>query len=814
MTKQVINVGTSANDRKGDSLRAAFQKVNANFTELYTGLEGTGIDLSAVDQHVVPATDSTYDLGSSTKQWRSLYVSTDTIYIDNVPITVSNNTLVVGDVNNRVTLATIDDVTNAVGAVVIPDVSNFITAEAIPFVPTDVADLTDTTNLLDSGTAVLSVDIASTTYKGFIARYGRVYDNSGSTELTVSKIVIFRESAYIGSGSTIHPTSSEDDFAVTGLGPSDVVAMFVLYGDTNGAKSLETLTQFVEVAVDTVLLTGGVEGENNTIEAMQAAFYTNINTLTAAAGGLVADFDFYQTYINATTGTTTVREGSGAEFTITSSQETYVIDFIDNGGTNYLVGHKILILGSALTGFDVTNDAIITVTEVNNGAITAATISGTAVELLLLNFVSGTSYQSGNGFVVAGVGENQDTTLYANLISQGTGYVVGDVLTLPGSDLQGGVSPDNDITITVTSVGNLGEIGNWNVTGTFPNVWPANSIDDGGNDQYDTANFINTDLANQISYNGGVIVDDAELQFGPGSKYVVAYESSVFGIFATGSSATTISTSGNSGADGSSTTDTGPLQRPGLTQLNAVTELAIVEGALTFPDGTEQTTAFSRVKSTATGGRIIEEVTGYKAVAVTARTNNIYAGTLARTTDINYEIFVTRTFELQEVIAPIWNGDVTAQFEISLDGGATYVPAFLVSLPETEIWFSTNSNVPVPQVAGDAVSIRIITGATPVIWWDSADLPSSSDNFRGAIIDYHAYTGEATIIGTIHIVDDDGEENITHTEVSSGSTDSENDDLWLVQNEGTISYRRIDGESKTLKVHWTAKVFYGNETYD
>jgi hypothetical protein len=35
MAKQTINVGTAANDKKGDSLRAAFQKVNANFTELY-----------------------------------------------------------------------------------------------------------------------------------------------------------------------------------------------------------------------------------------------------------------------------------------------------------------------------------------------------------------------------------------------------------------------------------------------------------------------------------------------------------------------------------------------------------------------------------------------------------------------------------------------------------------------------------------------------------------------------------------------------------------------------------------------------------
>jgi chromosome segregation ATPase len=41
MTKQTINVGTSANDRKGDSLRAAFQKVNANFAELYTATSYT-----------------------------------------------------------------------------------------------------------------------------------------------------------------------------------------------------------------------------------------------------------------------------------------------------------------------------------------------------------------------------------------------------------------------------------------------------------------------------------------------------------------------------------------------------------------------------------------------------------------------------------------------------------------------------------------------------------------------------------------------------------------------------------------------------
>ena len=46
MAKQVINVGTSANDGTGDPNRTAFQKINANFTELYDGV-GAG-DLQQV----------------------------------------------------------------------------------------------------------------------------------------------------------------------------------------------------------------------------------------------------------------------------------------------------------------------------------------------------------------------------------------------------------------------------------------------------------------------------------------------------------------------------------------------------------------------------------------------------------------------------------------------------------------------------------------------------------------------------------------------------------------------------------------------
>jgi len=38
MTQQTINVGAVANDQSGDTLRVAFSKANANFTDLYTQL--------------------------------------------------------------------------------------------------------------------------------------------------------------------------------------------------------------------------------------------------------------------------------------------------------------------------------------------------------------------------------------------------------------------------------------------------------------------------------------------------------------------------------------------------------------------------------------------------------------------------------------------------------------------------------------------------------------------------------------------------------------------------------------------------------
>lgn len=56
MAKQTINIGTSANDGTGDTLRASFIKVNDNFTEVYNNANPQLVAASYSDGTVVTGT--------------------------------------------------------------------------------------------------------------------------------------------------------------------------------------------------------------------------------------------------------------------------------------------------------------------------------------------------------------------------------------------------------------------------------------------------------------------------------------------------------------------------------------------------------------------------------------------------------------------------------------------------------------------------------------------------------------------------------------------------------------------------------------
>jgi hypothetical protein len=799
-----------------------------------------------------------------------------------------------------------------------------------------------------------------TLYKGLQASYGVVHSNNNSDELNVNKIVIHKPAEVT---LTIDPTGSDDDFQVSGLGSSDVLAMFVVYGDVNGAKPLADLQNFAQSVIDNVILVDGVEDDFRTVDQMKAAFYDNYPSLASAANGLHTNFEFYQNNTpTLNSGPTTVQEGSGAIFEITDLGDgTYQKAGVQNPGTNYRAGHKIKVLGTDLGGVTPDNDCIITLGSVGeNGSVFLWEVSGTAAGNVLATYapVTGTNYQVGSGFAV-----NEVYTNGLNVSNYGTNYVVGDVLTLLGENILNGTTPTNNITITATSVGGSGELYGYDITGTVPRVWPENSISDGGQDQYDNANYINTNLAQNIDYNDGDTVVDGTAAFGTGSTYTFVYDTAIFGLFVTGNGATLISTSGNSGADGGSTTETGNVfggGTPEQTFDNAVTHINIVgdpyvgeavtftktndgsevdilipnlfnsgdgvgitrdgnngiynpyrEGSwdsdvspggtlwnidgwadltdvesrtytnfyaafgngglgnkvigaecvmylpdngkyyavkfsqwtqgqngggpggggfaytrreldltslaegIRFVDGTvlKSAAGLGRVKLESPGNRRIEEVYGYKQVSVTSViTTNLTTAASRTETGSSYIWFDSTATTIDNIIGNPANYGNAYGFEFSLNNSTWYTWTGGIGSGGNDVGYSISQ--PVTYQQGDTVYFRYKTGGEPVVWWNRNELPGSSENFRGATIDYHAYTGESTIIGTIHIVRDSGEEHIAHTEVQSGTTDGENDDLWLVTTEGEIKYRRIDGESKTLKVQWSAKVFYGSEYYD
>jgi len=118
-------------------------------------------------------------------------------------------------------------------------------------------------------------------------------------------------------------------------------------------------------------------------------------------------------------------------------------------------------------------------------------------------------------------------------------------------------------------------------------------------------------------------------------------------------------------------------------------------------------------------------------------------------------------------------------------------------------------------------NLDIEHGGVPIIWWDADDENPTDENFtnsdfRGAKIEYHAYVSDGgTIIGTIYIANDSGDDNVTHIETSSGGSDAVSATFWGRDgDERELFLYRIDGEGRTHKIQWTAQMYYATEYYD
>ena len=160
---------------------------------------------------------------------------------------------------------------------------------------------------------------------------------------------------------------------------------------------------------------------------------------------------------------------------------------------------------------------------------------------LTLNNISITADQNGV-YTINGWGQS-------GLSSDGASAVI------PG-DLVGGVSPDNDVTVTYSYAVNDYVLSGVSAFPVLQPEWPTDYIDDGGSDQYDSGNYIVTNLTlgngEYVPYaNGEVSVGDD--YFGTNSEYVTTYQDGVFSMFATGASVDVLGYDGETGFDGDGT---------------------------------------------------------------------------------------------------------------------------------------------------------------------------------------------------------------------------------------------------------------------
>lgn len=237
-----------------------------------------------------------------------------------------------------------------------------------------------------------------------------------------------------------------------------------------------------------------------------------------------------------------------------------------------------------------------------------------------------------------------------------------------------------------------------------------------------------------------------------------------------------------------------------------------VDQGIKFADGTVQTTAYNPTGSLDNWGTWdVVQYSGHAQVTYTAPTmTSVTCSPELDQTNTN-RVQISQTAYPDALL--FWNSGNNPK-SITVDGNTYQYNGGYYNGSS----FFLDINAYINYTTGSVVQLNYpsVSGSGPVKWWDAALSPKGSSYFRGAVIDYHAYSQDAgTIIGTIWIADDDSDDNITHSETNSGGGDLGHVDLWdRSGNENEIYFKRLDLTSDTVKIQWTSRVFYGAELYD
>ena len=157
------------------------------------------------------------------------------------------------------------------------------------------------------------------------------------------------------------------------------------------------------------------------------------------------------------------------------------------------------------------------------------------------------------------------------------------------------------------------------------------------------------------------------------------------------------------------------------------------------------------------------------------------------------------------------NGDINVVGTILQNGGP------ITASSTDKVWTNPNNGQWVIREYNGGFS-GAYDGSNPLVWFNSGDAPypdgfSEGWQIRGGIVEYHAYDGQTTVVGSITFSGDGMNLNkpATHSEHASGAQMG-NKSFWNITANFPIQLAFEDpGNPRNLMIQWTSKIFYGNE---
>lgn len=267
-------------------------------------------------------------------------------------------------------------------------------------------------------------EITSITFDGTAPQLDKIYTSVAYTSTTAS-----------GTGAVINiqitGASYQATFTNTGIN----------YLPTENFTILGTALGGTSPANDCTVVIDNVGGTGNITAFSVAGVSYNGDTVTGAPGAN--------------------RLPSGANFNISQNTDGSLVAEINSTGTGYNTGMELTVTGTLFGGTSPANDLTITIATIDElpaGVITSITTSGVGyIPIGTYSNISGTNNPAnGSGAEISLIRDNGSYS-GITIATSGVNYEPGDRIQIPGGNLDG-ISPLNDITITVGSVDGLGGI--------------------------------------------------------------------------------------------------------------------------------------------------------------------------------------------------------------------------------------------------------------------------------------------------------------------------------------------------------------------